>query len=141
MHVNIEFLADRTLITFKGGEVTDDLIGIVNGIAAGRYCFEASVLLSSEFSDYMTLVKNYHGDQFGIEVSNTIEPYIFWGRVKDGSIRSTVGEPLQKTWSRFIEALDALTPEDKQALEEVFDDIQKSRKVYCSECKKLLSEH
>lgn len=139
MYVNIEFLADRTLITFKGGDVTDDLIGIVNGIAAGRYCFEASVLLSSEFSDYMTLVKNYHDDKFGIEVSNTTEPYIFWGRLKDGSIQSTVGEPLHRTWNGFIAALDALTPEDKQALKEVFDYIQESRKVYCSECQKLLS--
>lgn len=139
MNVNIEFLADRTLITFKGGDVTDDLIGIVSGIAAGRYCFEASALLSSEFADYMTLVKNYHGAKFGIEVSNTTEPYVFWGRFKDGSVQSTVGEPLHRTWNDLIAVFDALTPEDKQALEEALDYVQESRNAYCSECKKLLS--
>lgn len=141
MHVNIKFLDDHTRFIFKGGDVTDDLIGIVSGIAIGRYYFEASVLLSSEFADYLTLVKNYHDDKFGIEIGNTTEPYVFWGRFKDGSIHSTAGEPLYRTWDALHAALDALTPEDKRALEEIFDDIQESRKVYCSECKKLLSQH
>lgn len=140
MHVNIEFMDDRTLITFIGRDVTDDLVGIVSAVAAGRYCFEAAVLQSSEFAEYLDFVKNYRNDQFGIELSNVDEPNVFWGRFKEGSIQSTAGEPVRKTWDEFIALANALTPEDKQAMQEILDDIEESKRVYCSECKKQLSQ-
>jgi len=139
MRIKIEFRGDRTLIVFNGGDVTDDLIGIVSAMAAGRYCFEAGVLLSSEFAEYIALVKQYPNDQFAIEVSNNDEPCVFWGRWKDGIVHSMADEPPRRTWDELKAMLDALTPEDHQAMAEVLEVINESRKVYCSECQKRLS--
>jgi len=139
MRIKIEFRGDRTLIVFNGGDVTDDLIGIVSAMAAGRYCFEAGVLLSSEFAEYIALVKQYPNDQFGIEISNTDEPCVFWGRFKEGVVQSIAGEPPSKTLAEILAEFDNLSPEDKQAMAEVFEAIEESRKVYCSECQKRLS--
>jgi len=139
MRIKIEFRGDRTLIVFNGGDVTDDLTGIVSAMAAGRYCFEAGVLLSSEFAEYIALVKQYPNDQFGIEISNTDESCVFWGRFKEGVVQSIAGEPPPKTLAEILAEFDNLSPEDKQAMAEVFEAIEESRKVYCSECQKRLS--
>lgn len=139
MRIKIEFRGNRTFIIFKGGDVTDDLTGIVSAMASGRYCFEAGVLLSSEFAEYIALVKQYPNDQFAIEVSNNGEPCVFWGRWKDGRVQSMAGEPPQRTWGELKAMLDALTPEDKQAMAEMLDSIEESKKVYCSACQERLS--
>lgn len=139
MHIKMGFLEDRTLIVFKGSDVTDDLVGIVSVIAAGRYSFEASVLLSSGFTEYVSLVKQYPNDQFGIEISNTDEPCVFWGRFKEGAVQSMVGEPRPKTLAEIFVEFDNLSPEDKQAMAEMLDSIEESKKVYCSACQERLS--
>jgi len=140
MHVEIKLFDDRTLIVFKGGRaVSDDLTGIVSAMAAGRHCFEADVLLSSEFAEYLALVKQYFNDKFAIEISNTDAPCVFWGRFKEGAVQSMVGEPPPKTLAEVLAEVDNLSPEDKQAMAEVFEAIEESRRVYCSECQKRLS--
>jgi len=138
MRITIEFRGDRTLIIFKGGDVTNDLTGIVSSMAAGRYCFEAGVLLSSEFAEYVAQVKQYPNDQFAIELSNNNESRVFWGRWKNGRVQSMAGEPSKNTWNEFFTMLDALTPEDKQTMPEMLDSIEEDRKIYCSKSQERL---
>jgi len=139
MRIKIEFRGDSTLIIFKGGDVTGDLTGIVSAMAAGRYCFEAGVLLSSEFVEYVSQVKQHPNGQFAIEVSNNDEPCVFWGRWKDGEVKSMAGELPKRTWNDLKMMLGALTPEAKRAMAEMLDSIEEDRKVYCRECQKRLS--